>query len=411
MRLNANTLNRYAAIAMIGFCAMTGHAATVTATSCAQSAVQAAINAAGVGDAVVVPAGTCTWAGITLNKGIHLQGSGASNTRIAMTGPISMSKHSTWSVALSGFSLSSDSSRILVVDGSWTDAPPLIFDNVFTVSGNGNAIRYETNGGVIYRNTFNGTWNESGIQHKAIGQSASWTTADTMGTKDADGRRNLYVEDNVFNNLTNQGTDFDDNSRVVFRYNTMNFSSFNSHGLDTSEAGIRHFEIYNNSFTYTGSGVNQNWQIWLRGGTGVIYANRVDPINYGSKTELQFSVRAAQTPGQYPGGCCTTYPCLRQIGQNTDGTRSFTDPVRMWGNTGVLTSPPQPGSWGLNEWPQQCNAPSLPNFVQEGRDLVFASTPKAGYAAYAYPHPARAGARQAPPAAATLPAPLGLSVR
>ncbi len=384
-------------------------AADVAAANCSQAAVQAALVSASEGDVIRVPTGACSWGNMSLQKGVKLIGAGASNTRITMTGTLTMVKHPTRSVELSGFTFTSNSARILVVQGAWQDAPPLIHDNVFTVSGSGNAIRYETNGGVIYRNTFNGTWDESAIQHKAMSHGQSWTTADTMGTKDNDGRRNLYVEDNTFNNLTNQGTDFDDNSRVVFRYNVLNYSSFNSHGLDTSEAGVRHFEIYGNQFNYSGSSVNQNWQIWLRGGTGVIFNNKVDEINYGPKSEFQMSVRAAQTPGQYPatGGCCTTYPCLRQIGQNTDGVKVFTDPVRLWGNTGVLTSPPKSGAWGLNEWPQQCNAPSLSTFLQENRDFVFASTPKVGYAPYAYPHPARSGVVAQP----ALSPPTGLSVR
>ena len=38
-----------------------GNAATINATSCSQSAVQAAIATAEIGDTVSVPSGQCTW--------------------------------------------------------------------------------------------------------------------------------------------------------------------------------------------------------------------------------------------------------------------------------------------------------------------------------------------------------------
>ena len=364
-------------------------AKTVSASSCSESAVTSAINSASNGDTVTVPAGNCTWgSGFTLSKGIHLQGAGASSTRINMGGTIRISKNSNASVELSGFTFTKsgggNSARILVVDGSWSAKPPLIHDNIFSVNGSG-AIRYETNGGVIWNNTFNGTWDESAIQHKKDNDSQSWSSPDTMGTRDQNGESNLYVEDNVFNNMPNQATDFDDAARVVFRYNVLNSSSFNSHGLATSPIGVRHFEIYKNEFRYPDQNVNQNWHIWLRGGTGVIFENTVDDLNgqqWGNKTEMLLSVRAAVDGGQ--AGCCRSYPCKHQVGQNHDGSKQFTDPIRLWGNKGTLAS-------GLNSsWGNSCGQ-NMNNYIRDGRDFVYASSPKSGYQPYAYPHPLRSG--------------------
>jgi hypothetical protein len=371
--------------------------ATVNAASCSLTDVQNAIASAQDGDTVAVPAGNCTWSGnLTLSKGIHLRGAGAATTRITMNGTMSMTKHPSRSVELSGFTFSKsgggNAARILVVSGAWSASPPLIHDNTFQVNNSG-AVRYQANGGVIYRNTFIGTWDESGIQHKIDTDRESWSTADTLGTRDSTGTRNLYVEDNVFRGMPNQATDFDDAARIVFRYNDVVNSSFNSHGLDTSPIGIRHFEIYRNTFRYPDVNVNQNWHVWLRGGTGVIYENTFEDINgqqWGNKTELFFSVRSVIDGGVE--GCCRTYPCKHQVGQNSDGSQQFTDPIRFWSNSGTL-------NWGLNSsWSNSCGG-NMANFVQSGRDFAFGSTPKPGYSAYAYPHPLRNAAAVPPPSA------------
>jgi hypothetical protein len=378
--------------------------ATVNAASCAQSAVQTAVNAAADADTVAVPAGACTWtSGITLTKGVRLQGAGASAVTINMGagGYLNIIKNASYIIEVSGFTFNNTgTTRVMTVSGAWTGEPPLIHDNVFNVTGS-SLIRYETNGGVIYRNVFNGTTDDSGIQHKNPNDTESWSTADTMGTRDIDGKRNLYVEDNVFNGMANQATDFDDASRVVFRYNTLNNSSFNSHGLDTSPVGIRHFEIYKNSFRQTDKSVNQSWFIWLRGGTGVIYENAIDDLNgqmWGNKNELFFSVRAANDGAG--AGCCTSYACKHQVGQNSSGTGQYTDPVQLWSNSGTL-------AWTINEWSNTCGQ-NINNYLQPGRDFVFGSSAKAGYAAYAYPHPLRASNGTTPP---LLPAPANLRLQ
>ena len=373
------------------------HSATVGASSCSLSDVQAALNSARDGDTVTVPAGTCTWSGtLTLSRGLHLKGAGPSATRVTVGGTIQMSKHSSYHTALSGFAFSKsgggNSARILVVNGAWDGAPPLIFDNTFTLNGAG-AIRYQTNGGVIYGNTFTGTWDESAILHKNDADRESWVTADTFGVRDTTGTRNLYVEDNVFNNMPNQATDFDDGSRVVFRRNTLNQSSFNSHGWATSPVGIRHFEIYDNTFRYSDTSVNQSWHIWIRGGTGVIHGNQIANLvgqMWGDKQEIHFTIRGAEDAR--PQGSCgnVSYPVPRQLGQSHNGTRYVTDPIYMWGNSGT-----QAVSTGWN-WGNPCGL-SFSNFWQAGRDYVFGS-PKPGYSPFVYPHPLRAGVvRPAPP--------------
>jgi len=370
-------------------------AATINAANCSQAAVQAAVISATDGDTVLVPAGNCTWSGLSLSKGVHLKGAGAGATNITLTGIGTLSTNATASIEISGFTLihsgGGNENRAWLVSGSWTNKPPLIHDNTINVT-NAGFFRWEVNNGVIYRNVFTCTLDESVIQHKH-GDSQSWSTPDTLGMRDTNGNRNLYVEDNVFNNCTNQGIDMDDSSRSVVRYNVFNNSSWNSHGFATSPIGNRHFEIYNNQFNQQNNNVNQSWQIWIRGGTGVVFNNFIQDLNgqqWGNKPEVVLSVRAASGGGtQYPGGCCTTYPCIRQIGQGYDGTRQFTDPIRFWNNTGgyVITAGQNWGSCGG----------AASNFIQNGRDYVV-DAPRPNYSPYTYPHPLRTGSTGSPPA-------------
>ena len=384
-----------AASALLGL-AVSNHvsAETISASSCSSSAVQNALSSAKPGDTVAVPAGNCSWGSFSVPGGVHLRGAGIGSTRVTINGTVTINKHSTVSVELSGFSFSKsggdNAAKMFRVLGSWNHEPPLIHDNEFTV--NSAAIfLYETNGGVIYQNVFRGGLDDSAIQHKINNDNQSWSSADTMGTRDTNGKMNLYVEDNLFEGMANQATDFDDAARVVFRYNTLRHSSFNSHGLATSPIGVRHYEIYNNHFAYPNENVNQSWHIWLRGGTGVIFDNDIDDINgsqWGNKRELLLSVRAAVDGGVT--GCCRSWACKHQVGQNHDGTRQYLDPLRMWNNKGTL-------SHGLNDgWGKSCGQ-DMDSYLQNGRDFVFASSPKSGYSPYTYPHPLRNGGNQAPP--------------
>ena len=57
------------------------YAATITAQSCSQANVQAALNSASRGDTVTIPAGDCTWSGtVSFTKALTIQGAGKSST-------------------------------------------------------------------------------------------------------------------------------------------------------------------------------------------------------------------------------------------------------------------------------------------------------------------------------------------
>ncbi|MGZ3743766.1 MAG: hypothetical protein ACXVB1_03875 [Pseudobdellovibrionaceae bacterium] len=365
-------------------------AATVNAASCSQADVSNAISSAAVGDTVQVPAGSCSWSGLGVNKAIQLKGSGVGNTNITLTGENTITKQPNGIIRMSDFSFSKSGggteSKGFYIDGSWLNAEPIVIqNNAFTISSSG-LFRIQPSGGVIIAgNSFTGGWDDSFIQPKNDQDTDnSWGTADTLGMRDSTGKKNLYIENNTFYGGTNQGIDCDGGSRCVYRYNTLTYSSFNSHGKDTGPYSMRHFEIYNNNFQYPGGTdqiAAQNWMIWIRGGTGVIFNNRLDDITgyWGDKAEIRLSIRGAEDVR--PQGSCSdvSYPVPQQLGQNHNGSSYFTDPIYIWNNSSAAVIS---DGWA---WGNPCGF-TWSTFFQWGRDAMN-GTAKPGYAAYTYPHP------------------------
>jgi hypothetical protein len=415
-------------------------AADRQAASASQADVQAAIDNASPGDTILVPGGNGSWSGLQINKAVHLKGNG---TTIDLTGTNTATKQSAGVIRISGFTFnrSNGSGYAWSFTGPWKGAEPIVFENnKVNVSGAGFS-RISTPGGVIIAgNDFTAGWDDSLMQLKNPGDTyGSWKANSTMGTADTDGKLNIYVENNTFYGGTNQGIDADDASRVVFRNNLCKYMSFNSHGLDTSEDGVRHFEVYNNKFQNDAAGgwtggtsnndvSNQNWAIWIRGGTGVIFNNWLDNIansNWGyGKVEAKFDIRAQQDNSgtgygtkpppvaKYSAGK-GDYPRERQLGQSWDESRSnsvginngkgdyITDPIWVWGNTGPGSSNGSFLAWGKNSWGNS------DGYFNSGRDYQFGNTPKPGYVAYKYPHPltSAAGPPQPTPTPTATPTP------
>ena len=255
-------------------------------TNGSQSDVQNAINDSAVTDGwtVTIPNGAFSWSsGVTISgKGITLKGSGPAN--VTISGPaspkIDFDKDANSSIVISGMSFSGSAQSILA-GGAWNAKPFIVSDCVFNTSGS-QGLRVETNGGLIFNCTFNGNWgyNDQAVAHKMATDTASWSTADSMGTKDTNGDRNLYVEDCTFNSMPLQCFDFDDASRIVVRYCRFTNSAITSHGQDTSPVGMRHFEIYNNVFDYTfaqnDSGAKDvGYQMYIRGGPALSRITRL----------------------------------------------------------------------------------------------------------------------------------------
>jgi hypothetical protein len=186
--------------------------------------------------------------------------------------------------------------------------------------------------------------------------------------------------------------DFDDNSRTVVRHCTFDNSAIASHGQETSPAGARHWEVYDNTFIFTPSGgdypLNLNYFFFIRGGTGVMANNVIPHIGsqrWGEKSEITMTIFNLRRSSQFVP-CQTSYPAARQVGQSYKNGVNVTDPVYIWGNTGG-------GNYNnpalIDYQPDQCgNGQTCANYIKRGRDYITGS-PKPAYTEYPYPHPLR----------------------
>ena len=361
----------------------TGASPTWTTTP-DQASVQTCINNASNGDTVNVSAGSASWTSVTLSKDITLNGAGqgvTSGLPITAAGGVTTSCSSSGTcIDVSGgnpaFTITlstSGNTRInnfaflvenngnlphtIEINGNWPTSYGLIWENdTFTVN-NGTVIDNYLPGGVIFSGiTFNGNWNDFFMTIKDDSSYVSWTTyADTIGNRDTTGLYNNYIENSTFNGGSNGVLDCDDNCRMVLRHNTFNESGgFNSHGDDSSPVGMRHFEIYDNSFNFpdmTCAGDNkpleyQSIHLATRRNRSHLQQHFwTDSSCWGDKPEIRGSIRGIQDDLAFlPPGYTTriascgavTYPAPNQLGQNFNGTSLFTDPIYTWGNSGNL---------------------------------------------------------------------------
>jgi hypothetical protein len=285
-------------------------ASTVTAASCSDIDVQAAINAAQDGDTVAVPKGTCTWTK-TVNvgtqtawtppayntKALTIRGAGADSTIIIdnIPTPASGNPRGTMldiATKLGGFTRVTAmtlNSHVYTNLDSLVYNPPMIsiggyshawrIDHVHFIVGVGHGIM--TGGftyGVIDHNTFDlfgwhfgmyifhQNWNS-----KENGD-GSWADSLYAGTEKA-----VFIEDNVFNaSPYSAAIDGWSGGRAVFRYNTLHNAGIANHGLDSPGRlrSMRSMEIYNNSITENDSA--QYYYVGqLRGGTFIVFNNTI----------------------------------------------------------------------------------------------------------------------------------------
>jgi hypothetical protein len=391
--------------------------------------VQAAINAASDGATIVIPNGTWTWrspvrlrskaitlkgesaGGVIIQNANTARGSQALSVEKSPHGIIDISNLYFTSIANGGFY------HLTVGDPSPPYGKPvLLHDCTFVSNPNGvlYAVTWYSNGGVIYNCHFHsGGAYICGIQ--TYSANSDWMRPDTFGSHDTGGTKNTYIEDCDFHNAWTACTNFDDNSRVVFRHNLVDNCSVSDHGQETSPYGVRQQEIYNNTFVYTGSGnlpaidgggrypINlQNW-IFLRGGTALIYNNIMPPIPYKDRISMAvFSItRACQIPPPSRVAGKPNWPAARQVGQGwsggpgsysynyypADGTGYITDPIYLWNNTDGQGN--QLSKYvALTEYSDEVNSHQVvSDYLRVNRDYYYAR--KDGYTPYTYPHPLR----------------------
>jgi hypothetical protein len=312
-----------------------------------------------------------------------------------------------------GGTISGNAGKHIIISPTTGGKPVLIHDNWFSATGNvGGSIRTTSNKGIVYKNSFdNGLCSSTAlgctlsvsqaVSLKAPTRTDAWVSPSYMGMNDIGGVNNFYIEDNYFAGFWQSDMDFDDNSRSVTRHNIFDNSAMGSHGADTSNVGVRYYEIYDNNYIFSDMGdytYNLNWWFFFRGGTGIITDNILPNITsqaYGDKSEIVLTVMNLQRnsgPNPCWGANITgiQYPTPRQVGMGrvtgTAGTDSITyvgdsEPMYIWNNTGTY-------SIGINDYGgTECTNPdSTTVYIVAGRDY-FLNTAKPGYLKYTYPHP------------------------
>lgn len=416
-------------------------AATINATSCSQSAVQAAVNSAADGDTVVIPDGTCTWtSGITVDqsssrKSLTIRGlhdctvdakgrptscqTNITNFFLGYTGVDGKA------FRLSNFRMiGGNVGNLISIRGtgkSWR-IDHIYFD---TVAASSRIIYINEVGatdvtyGVIDSNTIINPSNTFLHYQPDNGGNYGWMRPLDLGGPDA-----LYFENNTYRRDSESAsiavTDSNGPGRFVVRYNDITNGWIQAHdAIVTNHRGVRKWEIYNNTFTYDAKG--NWWVVQLRGGTGVMYNNTIsDPYGATASWSAQMTIyRAYQTGGdpwdtlcsnssgkayldiatQYPLDCSSGTGCI-----NKDGSSSNPSGYPCRDQTGVDGNNPQVGGgrpflfWNnkKNGNPMTVNVPAeSTNYIVQNRDYCIATTTmpsscngvKVNYTPYTYPHP------------------------
>ncbi len=383
----------------------------ITAASCSQTDVQAAIDLAADGDTVLVPAGTGIWKtpasttpAVTIDsKAITLKGAGIGQTVIydSTTNNSSNSWKETalWVVGvknkpfrITGFTFTglSDGQGLIVIRGNCENWR--IDHCRFSEHGSTSIIAYGY--GVIDHCTFYGSSVEKTISRTLLPSGygeTSWNTPLSLGSAQA-----LYIEDCIFDFGAKQG-DFMGNccdahggARYVLRHNSVRNKNIEAHGRQTNDTclsnviGTVSVEAYNNTFT--------SEQIcWVpmafRAGTGAIFNNIVNGYNLGAINI--YNDRSMASKDYCPCNGSDTidgneetngYPCRDQIGRgprDPETGKQTLEPYYQWDNTvndtGKLAFLTQED--GLNT-----------THLKENRDY-YNNIPRPYYTPYIYPHP------------------------
>ncbi len=367
-------------------------AKTISAASCLQPAVQAAVNSASDGDKVVVPAGTCKWSSAVSikSKTIILQGAGSATggTKITHSGGdhtlISVDAGArTGRMEISGFwffgagNTWNGTAMQLYGPVGWKNLR--VHHNVFEGNHPWTIKAGAYTHGLIDNNVFKGK--AFGIM--LYGQGAKdWSAPLNLGTGDF-----FFIENNTFAwddwyGATGVPTvDMDEGGRHVFRNNTVKNGMWETH--DKARSGLvsaNAYEIYNNTFTAS----TNKWKgLDISAGTGVVWGNTftgdwtvpIGAIDY--KTSDPRSVRRCDgsDPADQNVAGQSGWRCQYQIGTMSEGSKAYSYPLYVWSNrkNGSVTD-------------MNCTAGCT--HVQKGRDYVNnGTTAKPGYTPFVFPHP------------------------
>jgi PKD repeat protein/peptidoglycan/xylan/chitin deacetylase (PgdA/CDA1 family) len=383
----------------------------INLSSCSESDVNEAINAAVDGDTIVCPAGDWSWSNVDITKNITLQGAGIDQTNISITaaGGIESpnSYHGAFRVTGFTFTETENFGRVSGQGGFrvYGNEGFRIDHNKFNCYSNSNTwrngvciyTRYDV-GGLIDHNQFLNARPGSGYTMKALsiegnGLSAWDLPANTISGPD----HVIYIEDNYFydsehaSSWNGAAISGQTGALFVFRHNDVWNLQVDAHGYEVIY-GTKEYEVSNNTFHQN----NRNLYrlMYLRGGTGVIYGNTLEEwgdgnVTYGIRVaELRATSDRGSTgrPELYGGVPSNTscqnaegYPCVDSIGRGQSiGTSpnmtQTTSPLYIWNND-------------LSATRTAIYSETSSTYVQENRDYYYNQGPKPGYTPYTYPHP------------------------
>lgn len=250
----------------------------------------------------------------------------------------------------------------------------------FKFAQSGNSLAVDNSGGIVFKN----------------GPASSWTTGNTLGTNDTDGKHNAYIEDWYIAGISLQAWDFDDQCRAVIRHGCLDHSSATSHGADTSADGNRHAELDTIRFIYQklasdGSlSANQPYGQYMRGGIFYVHNISNDALDsggwWGTPTFFTMIVQNLRR-NSGPYACWTGgYPAPHQVGFGYESGAQLSFPCHYWNNS--------IDSCGVSDYqPDDCgNGLTSATNIQSGRDFIHsvgATAAPAGFVSYVYPHDLR----------------------
>jgi hypothetical protein len=382
------------------FHAAAGQGAVIDAASCSQTDVQTAVDAAGDGDTVAVPEGSCSWTtpaaqtpAVTIeDKSISLEGGGIGVTVITDATGEDWKETALWvqdrPCEISGFTFvgsAGSSNGIIQMENTGGDGAHgfRIHHNEFSLDAGYAILTRQLSYGLIDHNSFATSQDHTMIAAHLDGL-ASWSRPSSLGTADA-----VYIEDNTF--LSTAATANyravygQRGARFVFRHNTVTNLGVDMHG-HCGDVGTFSYEVYDNDFVLD-AGVSMFRWMFIRGGSGVVYNNTMtssgDLARHLDMTEYRLSGIDSCSGDQRT--CCVSYPCFGQIGRGTDQALV---PLYYWNNA-------VNGSDALVTVNQVDDgtcapAPDIADYIQLGRDY-YVGAPAPDYHAYEYPHPLALG--------------------
>ena len=348
-----------------------GNAATINASSCSNTDIQAAITSASSGDTVTVPAGNCTWTGkviIPEVKTIKLIGAGLSNTIISYSNPMILSLSPNSRISGFRFNLTGGGSPPMVemrnigfrVDNNYFDNQTGLSREAVIASGTNLSMEPE---GVVDNNVLVecrfGSYGEGNYNFRTDHSSnIVWAAANNFGSA---GSGWVYFEDNTITRSSGNAMDANHGGKFVFRYNDVTGVSVMAHSIQGPDhRGTKAWEVYGNTFTF--NAVDEgNFIGFMRGGTGRFFGN----YTVGPATGYQITLDNVRSAGCNDGACGSNpppatddsgvcngtslwdgndlangWPCRDQIGRGPDtgtdssiiGKATSSSPLYLWSN-------------------------------------------------------------------------------